>query len=87
MRKLGKKSLTLRLQAPLTAIPDAVARPGLALSADGNALVFTYDTQAERTGITSLLADLSEQGIRFRDLETAQSSLEEIFVNLVSERK
>ena len=87
MRKLGRKSLTLRLQAPLAAIPETVARPGLALAADGNALVFTYDTQAERTGITSLLADLSEQGIRFRDLETAQSSLEEIFVNLVSERK
>jgi ABC-2 type transport system ATP-binding protein len=86
MRKLGKKSLTLRLQAPLAAIPEGVARPGLALSADGATLVFTYDTQAERTGITSLLAGLGSAGIRFRDLETAESSLEEIFVNLVSER-
>jgi len=86
MRKLGKKQLTLHLQAALACLPEKLVRPGLELSADGGELTFTYDTRGERTGISSLLADLSEAGIRFRDLQTTQSSLEEIFVNLVSER-
>jgi len=83
MRKLGKKQLTLHLQAKLDAIPEALAAHRLALAADGSELVYTYDTRGERTGITALLADLSRAGIRFRDLETSQSSLEDIFVDLV----
>ncbi len=86
MRKLGRKQLTLQLPAPLAAIPAALAPYGLTLAADGTELVYTYDTQRERTGITALLRALNEAGIRFRDLQTEQSSLEEIFVNLVSER-
>jgi ABC-2 type transport system ATP-binding protein len=86
MRKLGKKQLTLQLQSPLTAIPGPLATHRLELSADGGELVYTYDTQGERTGITALLQDLSDAGIRFRDLRTSQSSLEDIFVKLVSER-
>ncbi len=83
MRKLGKKELTLQLQAPLSQIPPELARHRLELRADGAELVYTYDTQGERTGITALLGDLSQAGIRFRDLSTTQSSLEEIFVGLV----
>jgi ABC-2 type transport system ATP-binding protein len=86
MRKLGKKQLTLQLQTPLAAIPAPLAAHRLELSADGGELVYTYDTQGERTGITALLQDLSDAGIRFRDLRTSQSSLEDIFVKLVSER-
>jgi ABC-2 type transport system ATP-binding protein len=59
----------------------------LSLSADGNELIYTYDTQVDRKGITALLGDLHRIGIRFRDLQTTQSSLEDIFVGLVSERK
>jgi ABC-2 type transport system ATP-binding protein len=87
MRKLGRKQLTLQLHERLDAVPEAVARYGLELAADGQELVYTYDTRAERTGITGLLKDLSAAGIRFRDLQTSQSSLEEIFVTLVSERR
>jgi ABC-2 type transport system ATP-binding protein len=83
MRKLGRKQLTLHLQAKLDAIPEALAAHRLTLAADGAELVYTYDTRGERTGITALLADLSRAGIRFRDLETSQSSLEDIFVDLV----
>jgi ABC-2 type transport system ATP-binding protein len=84
MRKLGRKQLTLQLQQKLAAMPPALAsNEQLALSADGHELIYTYDTQAERTGITRLLASLNEAGIRFRDLSTTQSSLEEIFVGLV----
>ena len=86
MRKLGRKQLTLQLPAPLAAIPAALAPYELTLAADGTELVYTYDTQRERTGITALLRDLNAAGIRFRDLQTEQSSLEEIFVSLVSER-
>jgi len=86
MRKLGKKELTLQLQQPLSALPDTLAEFGLKLSTDGGEIVYTYDTQAERTGITTLLQGLSEAGIRFRDLSTSQSSLEDIFVSLVKER-
>jgi len=86
MRKLGKKQLKLQLQSPLQSIPAALAGHPLDLSADGSELIYTYDTQSERTGITALLQAVSDAGIRFRDLQTSQSSLEEIFVKLVSER-
>ena len=87
MRKLGKKQLTLHLQKQLGAIPAELAKHQLTLAADGNELVYTYDTQGERTGITALLSDLNLAGIRFRDLHTTQSSLEDIFVNLVSQKQ
>jgi ABC-2 type transport system ATP-binding protein len=83
MRKLGKKQLALHLHAPLAAVPPALARHQLTLGRDGNDLIYTYDTQADRTGLTALLSDLNASGIRFKDLETTQSSLEDIFVNLV----
>jgi ABC-2 type transport system ATP-binding protein len=83
MRKLGKKQLTLHLQQRLDTIPDAIASDHLTLANNGMDLVYTYDTQAERTGITALLQGLNGAGIRFRDLETQQSSLEDIFVDLV----
>lgn len=85
MRKLGRKQLTLTLQEPLAAIPDSLSSYGLALSPDGGELVYTYDTKAERTGITTLLQALAEAGVRFSDLSTSQSSLEDIFVSLVKE--
>ena len=83
MRKLGKKQLTLHLQAPLAAIPAELAGQPLELSEDGLSLVYTFDVQGERTGIATLLRRLADQGIDFRDLNTQESSLEEIFVNLV----
>jgi ABC-2 type transport system ATP-binding protein len=86
MRKLGKKQLTLHLQKKLDVLPDALAKHHLTLAADGHELVYTYDTQGERTGITALLADLNLAGIRFRDLHTTQTSLEEIFVGLVGQK-
>ncbi len=85
MRKLGKKQLTLQLQQPLAAIPEALSGHDLAIANDGHELVYTYDTRAEATGITGLLSELKAAGIRFNDLHTSQSSLEEIFVNLVRE--
>jgi ABC-2 type transport system ATP-binding protein len=84
MRKLGKKQLTLQLQQEIDAIPAELVSPQLTLSEDGTEITYTYDTQGERTGITTLLSDLRDAGIRFRDLQTKQSSLEDIFVNLVS---
>src|SRR5215208_1818398 len=87
MRKLGKKQLTLHLQQPLAAIPDELATHRLTLSANGMDLTYTYDTQGERTGITALLQDLNRTGIRFKDLETTQSSLEDIFVGLVRQER
>lgn len=83
MRKLGQKQLTLHLQAPLAAVPEALSGYGLTLQAEGAELVYTYDTKAERTGITALMKDLAEAGIRFSDLRTSQSSLEDIFVGLL----
>jgi ABC-2 type transport system ATP-binding protein len=83
MRKLGRKQLTLDLQVPIEAIPPLLSAYDLERRKDGSELVYTYDTQASRTGITALLKDLGEAGIRFKDLHTTQSSLEEIFVNLV----
>jgi ABC-2 type transport system ATP-binding protein len=83
MRKLGKKQMTLQLHAPLAAVPETLAQFPLELNAEGHELVYTYDTRSERTGITTLLAALADAGIRFKDLSTTQSSLEEIFVSLV----
>ncbi|MEN3286971.1 MAG: type transport system ATP-binding protein [Bradyrhizobium sp.] len=83
MEKLGKKRLTLHLQHKLDAIPDALAPYHLVLAEDGLHLSYDYDTRGDRTGITSLLGDLRAAGIRFADLETRQSSLEDIFVSLV----
>ena len=83
MRKLGKKQLTLSLQQPLQEIPSGLAALPLELSADGLTLVYTFDTQTEETGIADLLRRLGEHGIDFRDLRSSESSLEEIFVNLV----
>ena len=83
MRKLGKKQLTLQLQSRIEAVPAALEQYRLALAADGRALTYSYDTQGERTGITSLLDDLRHAGIRFKDIQTTQSSLEDIFVGLV----
>ena len=83
MQKLGKKQLKLHLQSRLAAIPSALAAHHLELSPDGEELVYTYDTKGERTGITALLNDLNQAGVRFNDLNTTQSSLEEIFVSLV----
>jgi ABC-2 type transport system ATP-binding protein len=84
MRKLGKKQLTLELNAPLAAVPPAVAAYDIALASDGRDLVYTYDTKAERTGITTLLEELKRAGVTFKDLRTTQSSLEDIFVDLTS---
>jgi ABC-2 type transport system ATP-binding protein len=86
MRKLGKKQLTIMLQKPLTAIPPELAPHNLTLADNGNELVYGYDTKGERTGITALLSDLNAASIRFRDLQTTQSSLEDIFVGLVGRK-
>ncbi|MFG5121213.1 ABC transporter ATP-binding protein [Methylorubrum sp. POS3] len=86
MRKLGKKQLTLHLNEPIAALPDSLADYGLQLASSGRTLIYTYDTKRERTGITGLLTDLAAAGIGFTDLDTSQSSLEEIFVDLVRER-
>jgi ABC-2 type transport system ATP-binding protein len=83
MEKLGKKQLTLHLQRPLAQIPAALAGQALALSADGNELVYTFDTQSTQTGIADLFRRLGEHGIDFKDLQSSESSLEDIFVNLV----
>ena len=83
MQKLGKKQLKLHLQSKLAAVPTALAAHRLDLSADGEELIYTYDTKGERTGITDLLNDLNKAGVLFNDLNTTQSSLEEIFVSLV----
>ncbi|MFC3550424.1 ABC transporter ATP-binding protein [Lysobacter cavernae] len=82
MRKLGKKQLTLHLQAPLQRIPDGFG-DRLELAEDGHALVYTFDVQADDTGIAALLRRLNEHGIDFKDLHSSESSLEEIFVSLV----
>ncbi|WP_306753167.1 ABC transporter ATP-binding protein [Paracoccus actinidiae] len=85
MGEFGKKTLTVELIEPLVAIPDTLADRGLRLSADGRSLAYEYDTRAERTGIAHLLGDLAGQGIMVRDVSTRQSSLEEVFMTLVSE--
>ena len=83
MQKLGKKELKLHLQSRIDAIPASLAAYNLELSDDGRAVTYDYDTRGERTGITSLLSDLRDAGIRISDLDTSQSSLEDIFVSLV----
>jgi ABC-2 type transport system ATP-binding protein len=83
MRKLGKKQLTLHLQDTLQLVPPELAHYHLELSGDKSDLIYTYDTQGERTSIATLLDDLDKAGIRFKDLQTTQSSLEDIFVSLV----
>jgi ABC-2 type transport system ATP-binding protein len=83
MKKLGKKQLTLLLQHPLDAVPADLAGYALDLSADGSQLVYTFDAHGEHPGVPALLQRLSERGIQFKDLQTRESSLEEIFVNLV----
>jgi ABC-2 type transport system ATP-binding protein len=86
MRQLGRKQLTLHLQQPLAAVPPQLAAYRLELAEAGNALVYTYDAQRS-TGISALLADLGRAGIDFKDVNTTQSSLEDIFVDLVRERR
>jgi ABC-2 type transport system ATP-binding protein len=86
MKKLGKKQFTLHLQEPMAAIPAELADWRLALKNGGTELEYTFDANAERTGIPSLLRRISDLGIGFKDLNTSQSSLEDIFVSLVSER-
>jgi ABC-2 type transport system ATP-binding protein len=86
MQKLGKKQMSLQLTEPLATLPTALASYKLDLSGDGREIVYTYDTHAERTGITSLLGELSRNGISFNDLHTTQSSLEDIFVDLVKKK-
>ena len=86
MRKLGRKQLTLQLQAPLERLPPEFDAYRLELARQGTELIYTYDTRGERTGITALLRDLGAAGIRFKDLQTSQSSLEDIFVGLLRER-
>ncbi|MFZ1391792.1 MAG: ABC transporter ATP-binding protein [Dokdonella sp.] len=87
MRKLGKKQLTLSLRQPMPRIPEALSGLPLELSDDGLTLVYTFDAQSDETGIASLLRRLGEQGIDFKDLRSSESSLEEIFVNLVRKPK
>src|SRR3569623_2734808 len=86
MSKLGKKQLTLHLKTPLKEIPSVFAEHPLTLSADGNSLVYTFDAQSEETGIAALLRQLGEHGIDFKELQSSQSSLEDIFVSLVRAR-
>ena len=83
MRKLGKKQLTLHLQEPLAAVPAGLDDYQLALANDGADLVYSFDAQAESTGIAELMRRLAERGIDFKDLRTQESSLEDIFVSLV----
>ncbi len=86
MHKLGKKQLTIQLHDALEAIPAELNGHHLTLANGGSELIYTYDTQASRTGITGLLTDLARAGIRFKDLDTSQSSLEDIFVDLVRQK-
>ena len=85
MRRLGRKQMRIELQAPLDAVPDSLSGYELDRAEDGCSPTYTYDTQADRTGITALLNDLNKAEIRIRDVQTNQSSLEEIFVDLVRE--
>jgi ABC-2 type transport system ATP-binding protein len=85
MHKLGKKRLTVHLQSPLARIPDELIGLPIELSEDGNELIYTFDAQHEHTGIAGLLRRLNENGIHIKDLQSSESSLEEIFVNLVNE--
>ena len=84
MQKLGKKQLLIELRQMVEVIPEGLADYNLEISKDGSHLVYTYDTQSERTGITALLQGLNDSGLSLKDLKSSQSSLEDIFVNLVS---
>jgi len=86
MAKLGKRQLTLHLQSPLDGVPAELAGHPLELSADGTELIYTFDSQSDQTGIAGLMRQLNALGVDFKDLQTSQSSLEDIFVSLVSER-
>lgn len=85
MQRLGRKQLEVQLADALDEIPDALSSYGLTLSDEGTSLVYTYDTKADRTGITALLSDIASAGLVLKDIQTAQSSLEDIFVSLVKE--
>jgi len=85
MRKLGKKQLILDLVEPLSSLPESLLALSLEISEDGAKLTYTYDTQGEHTGITNLMEELRDAGIRFKDMRTTQRSLEDIFVKLVEE--
>ena len=85
MKRLGQKSLTLELQNRMEQVPEGLSEFRVVLSDDGTQLIYEYDTQAERTGIARLMTALGEQGIVLKDLQTNQSSLEDIFVNLLKE--
>lgn len=85
MARMGKKQLQVHLTKPVDALPASLVSDALTLSADGTTLIYTYDTRAERTGITKLLSDVAAAGLVLTDLETSQSSLEDIFVDLVKE--
>ena len=87
MHKLGKKQLTLQLHEAIDVVPEALDSHDLTLANEGSELTYTYDTHGSRTGITHLLTDLAQAGIRFKDLDTNQSSLEDIFVDLVRRDK
>jgi len=87
MRKLGKKQLTLQLHDALDRVPPALSAYNLELAGKGSELIYTYDERGDRAAIASLLEDLTEAGIRFKDLHTTQSSLEDIFVTLVRDKK
>ncbi len=87
MKKLGRKQLTLNLAEPLVAVPPELADWAVTLAADGNELRYAFDANAERTGVPSLLRRMTDLGIGFKDLHTSQSSLEDIFVGLVSQKK
>jgi ABC-2 type transport system ATP-binding protein len=86
MHKLGKRQLTLHLQNPVHSIPDELKHLPLEITDEGNELIYTFDTQSEHTGIAELLRKLSQHGIDFKDLNSTQNSLEDIFVNLVKEK-
>jgi ABC-2 type transport system ATP-binding protein len=86
MRKLGKRQLTLHLQEPLKTVPTGLDGYQLELASDGTELVYTFDAQAESTGIADLMKRLTERGVDFKDLQTRESSLEDIFVSLVRSR-
>ncbi|MEL6807213.1 MAG: ABC transporter ATP-binding protein [Pseudomonadota bacterium] len=87
MARMGKKQLEVQLTAPIAAIPDALSDYDLTLGHDGRALIYSYDTKNERTGITRLLKDVADAGLKLRDVVTRQSSLEDIFVSLVSTKE
>jgi ABC-2 type transport system ATP-binding protein len=87
MKKLGKKTLTIMLAEPLAAVPPELSEWDVSLHAQGHEMEYLFDTQAERTGVSSLLRKLGDLGIGYKDLNTRQSSLEDIFVSLVHQEK